>query len=330
MKAMNRREFMQKTGKASTILLAGRAVIREDDEPLSIGMIGLDTSHCPAFTKVIHATDPEGIDSGFRVTHAYPFGSRDIESSTKRIPEYTKIMQDLGVSITESIEDLLREVDVVLLETNDGRLHLEQAREVIAAGKPLFIDKPMAASLSDVTTIFNLASEGNVPIFSSSSLRFSPSIEAVKNGKIGDVVGAATYSPAKLEPTHPDLFWYGIHGVESLFTLMGPGCESVRRIHTSDTDVIVGFWSDGRVGTFTGLRSGKTGYGGTAFGTEGIIEAGKYEGYDHLVYEILDFFRSGEAPVKPEETLEIFAFMEAAEVSKKLGGATVTLASVQK
>lgn len=322
---MNRRNFIKKTGQAGTLAITSKTLLRSDDENVSVGMIGLDTSHCTAFTKVIHSKDESGAGTGFQVTHAYPQGSKDIKSSVERIPGYTKEMQNMGVSISENINAMLDLVDAVLLETNDGRLHLEQAQQVIEAGKILFIDKPMAASYDDVKRIFELAEEHQVPVFSSSSLRFSPSMTEIKSGSIGNILGASTYSPAKLEATHPDLFWYGIHGVESLFTLMGPGCTSVQRTHTADTDVVVGTWKDGRIGTFTGLRGGKTGYGGTAFGTEGIASAGIYEGYEHLVHEILTFFKTGVPPVAKEETLEIFAFMEAADRSKAEGGRVVNI-----
>src|SRR3954468_15814160 len=123
---------------------------------------------------------------------------------------------------------------------------------VIKAGKPMFIDKPVAASLNDVISIYAAAKQANVPIFSSSSLRYMQSVQDVVKGKVGAVLGADTFSPATLEKTHPDLFWYGIHGVEILFTIMGTGCKQVVRIHTNDTDVVVGTWKDGRVGTFRG------------------------------------------------------------------------------
>ena len=290
-----------------------------------IGMIGLDTSHSPAFAELFNTDEALG---DFRVVAAYPYGSRTIASSYERIPRYTEAVRAMGVEIVDSIEALLERVDVVLLETNDGRLHLEQALPVIEAGKPLFIDKPMAASLADVLAIFEAAEHYGVPVFSASSLRFEEAMQDVRGGSIGRVVGADAYSPARLEPTHPDLFWYGIHGVETLFTVMGAGCERVRRVHDDSTDVVVGTWADGRIGTFRGLRSGEYGYGGTAFGTDSIAVLDYSSGYAPLVEAIADFFRTGEVPVPSEETVEIFAFMAAAEESKRQGGAAVALADV--
>src|SRR5262249_28095282 len=184
----------------------------------------------------------------------YPKGSRDIKSSTDRVPEYTQKVGDLGVEIVGSIDDLLGKVDVVLLETNDGRPHLEQVLPVLKAGKPVFIDKPIAGSLTDAVAIFEAGKKYKVPLFSSSSLRYAQGAQEIRGGKIGEVKGCDAYSPCALEATHPDLFWYGIHGVESLFTVMGTGCESVSRTSTPGIDLAVGVWQGGRVGTFRGVR----------------------------------------------------------------------------
>ncbi|MEO6135632.1 MAG: Gfo/Idh/MocA family oxidoreductase, partial [Ginsengibacter sp.] len=188
-------------------------------EKKKVGMIGLDTSHCIAFTKMLNDSNASSEFNGYKIVAAYPKGSKDIKSSVERIAEYTEEIQKYGVEIVNSIQDLLKKVDVVVLETNDGRMHLEQAMQVIKAGKPIFIDKPIAASLKDAIAIFAAAKKYNVPVFSSSSLRFMVNVQdVVVGGKIGKVLGADTYSPAKLEKTHPDLFWYGIHGVELLYT----------------------------------------------------------------------------------------------------------------
>jgi hypothetical protein len=148
------------------------------------------------------------------------------------------------------------------------------------------------------------------------------------NEQVGDVLGCDAYGPCSLEEHHPDLYWYGIHGVETLFTIMGPGCQSVTRVQTKDSELVTGAWSDGRIGTFRGIRSGKGDYGATAFGTKGIAPSGGYAGYQPLVVEIARFFKTGMPPVSADETIEIMAFMEAADESKRQGGRPVTLESV--
>lgn len=289
-----------------------------------VGIIGLDTSHSVAFTKEMNSEGPSEFE-GYKVIAAYPQGSLDIESSTKRIPGYIEEVRKMGVEIVDNIPTLLEKVDVVLLETNDGRRHLEQALPVLKAGKSMFIDKPIAASLADAIVIFEAAKYYNVPVFSSSSLRFMSSVQNVARGKIGKVLGANAYSPAAIEKGHPDFFWYGIHGVEILYTVMGTGCKELVRVHTDSTDLAVGTWNDGRIGTFRGTRTGEHLYGGTAFGETGNAVLGPFEGYKPLLTEIIKFFQSGNSPVKAEDTLEMCAFMEAADESKRKKGSSVKL-----
>ena len=299
------------------------------DNVIRIGIIGLDTSHSPAFTELFNAENPEPGLSGFRVVAAYPKGSSDIKSSVDTIPEYTGKLSQMGVEIVDSIDKLLTKVDVVLLETNDGRPHLEQAREVFKAGKTVFIDKPIAGSLSDAVKIFREAADQKVPVFSASALRYLANVQAVRNNnRIGKVLGADAFSPASLEPHHPDLFWYGIHGVEILYSLMGTGCDVVTRFMTEDTDVVVGKWKDGRIGTFRGTRTGTHDYGGIAFGTDGNLTMGTFEGYQALLVKVGEFFRTKISPVDARETLEIYAFMEAADESKRRGGTAVSVDEV--
>ena len=187
--------------------------------------------------------------------------------------KYTQQLREQhSVEIVDSIEELCRKVDGVLLESVDGRPHLKQAIPVIAAKKLLFIDKPMAGRLADVLEIFRLAEENNVPCWSSSSLRYSPGIvEMKKTNSVGDILGCDAFSPCSLEEHHPDLYWYGVHGVEILFAVMGTGCQSVRRVQTPDYEFVVGLWEGGRIGTYRGLRKGRHDYGATVFGTKSII-----------------------------------------------------------
>jgi predicted dehydrogenase len=295
------------------------------------GIIGLDTSHAIAFTKLLNAKTPQPPElMGVRVVAAYPQGSKDIESSTKRVPELTQQVKDQGVEIVSSISDLLDKVDVVFLESNDGRPHLEQVLPCLEAGKPTFIDKPIAGTLADAIRIFEAAAKTRTPIFSSSSLRFGKNTQAVRQGSIGKVITADTRSPASLEPTHPDLFWYGIHGVESLFTTMGTGCLSVKRGTTDDGKIqVTGTWDGNRTGIFRESSDTRKGYAGTATNAEGkSADVGGFDGYQPLLNQIIHFFRTGVAPVNADETLEIYAFMEAADESKRRNGAEVSLAEV--
>ena len=312
--------------------VAARPAAQQPPE-LKVGIIGCDTSHVPTFTRLLNdKSDPNHVP-GTRVVAAFKGGSPDVESSYTRVDRFTAEIRDQwGVEIVNSIEELVRKVDVVLLESVDGRPHLSQVRPVFAAKKRVFIDKPLAASYADAREIVRLSRESGTPFFSASSLRFSTDLEALKrNTTLGEILGAFTYGPAPTEPHHPDLFWYGIHAVEALYTLMGPGVESVARVRTDAADVVVGKWRDGRTGTMRGGRAGKQEYGAVVFGQTATLATNPplRDEYRDLLLAVVKFFQTGVAPVPPEETLEIIAFMEAADLSKARGGTAVALAEVE-
>jgi hypothetical protein len=234
------------------LVLASAFVSAIFAQDLRIGIVGTDTSHVPAFTRMLNADVPNRIP-GARVVAAYRGGSPDIPESANRIDKFSaEIAEKYGVELVPDIPTLCKKVDAVLLESVDGRAHLEQARQVIAAGKPLFIDKPLAASLEDARAIADLARKAGVRWFSSSSLRFSNVAESVK---MPDARGATVWGPGPIEEHHRlDMSWYGIHSVELLYTLMGTGCESVSRTFEKDSDVVVGRWKDGRLGSVRVFR----------------------------------------------------------------------------
>ena len=314
----------------ATFWLAGPAPAAAPADPpvIRVGMIGLDTSHVPAFTSIFNSPKATGDLAGIKVVVGYP-GGTDMPASRDRVKRFTEQVRGMGVEIVETIPQLLTKVDVVLLESVDGRIHWQEAAPVIRAGKPMFIDKPAAGSLVDTIAIYELAKKKNVPCFSSSSLRYAPGIEELlKDEKLGKIVGAVTWGPCSYQEDTPDMFFYGIHGIEPLYALMGTGCRTVTRIQTADTDLVSGVWEDGRVGTYRGIRRNKADFGAVAFGTKGIAQSGRDGGYEGLCREIGRFFKSRKVPVSAEETVELFAFMEAADESKRKGGAPVSLADV--
>lgn len=315
----------------AAVLLALAPLRAAEPAPLRLGIVGLDTSHVIVFTKTYNdATAPNHVPGG-KVVAAFKGGSPDIESSASRVEGYTKdLVEKYGVKLYDSIEELSKNVDAILIESVDGRPHLDQFRRTLAAKKPVYIDKPLAGSLKDAVEIVRLARENKIPIFSSSSLRYPPESFATKFAKIGDITSVYSIGPAEFEPHHPDFYWYGIHCVEALYTVLGPGCVSVQRTHAANTDIITGIWSDGRVGIAQGNRKTFKGYGVTAVGTKGVATAGEKQNYNGLTSEIMKFLQTGITPVPAETTLEIMAFMEAADESKRRGGAPVTIAEVLK
>ena len=320
--------FNLKTCGAAAFLILSTAVLSAAE--LRLGIVGTDTSHVGAFTKMLNDPAAPGHIAGAKVVAAYKGGSPDIESSRSRIEKFTQELRDkYQVRMFDSIPEMCKRVDAVLIEGVDGRVHLEQARQVIAAHKPFFIDKPLASTLEDAREIGRLAKAAGVPWFSSSSLRFN----GVAKLRTPDLEGALTWGPGPFEEHHHlELSWYAIHPIEMLYTLMGQGCEQVTRIAGGNADLIVGRWKGGRIGTIRALRPYGN-YGAVAFRpgpaknkaqiTE--IFSDPSDGYAPLVKEIVKFFETGTPPVSNAETLEMFAFMDAAQRSKEAGGQPMTL-----
>ena len=189
----------------------------------------------------------------------------------------------------------------------------------------------MGSTLGETIAIYRMAEKYGVKTFSSSALRFAKRNQELRAGQYGEVWGADCYSPHNPEPTHPDFGYYGIHGVEMLYTVMGTGCEKVSRIHSDAGDIVSGCWTDGRLGCFRALVGGSYIYGGEAFFQKGkSVPMGAYEGYKPLLDAILTFFETDELPVTPEETIEIFAFMKASNMSLERGGKYVTITEAMK
>jgi Oxidoreductase family, NAD-binding Rossmann fold len=289
---------------------------------LRVGIIGTDTSHATAFTKILNDPTAQDHVAGAHVVAAYQGGSADIEESRSRVEKYAAELRDKWqVKIVATIPELCGQVDAIMLNSIDGRVHLAQAREAIQCRKPMFIDKPLASTLEDAREIARLAKEAGVPWFSSSSLRFG----GVASLRTPDLEGVLTWGPGPLEEHHKlDLTWYAIHPIEMLYTLMGQCCEEVTRISTADADVMVGRWKGGRIGTVRALRPygdyGAVVYRKGAKSQKSEVSTKVDGGYAPLVREVVEFFEGGKPPVSNEETLEMFAFMDAAQRSKEAGG----------
>ena len=299
---------------------------------LKVGILGLDTSHVLHFTKEVNVLRSDPAFEGFRITHGYRWGSKDIVTCTNRWEKYRPQLEANGLTIVDSVKEVLDNVDFVLLETNDGREHLAQAEEVFKSGKPVFIDKPVAESSAAIEAIDRLAKKYGRRWYSSSGLRFQRAIRRVRLGDYGRLRGAQVLTPAPTEPHHSRYFWYGIHGASPLFAAMGPDCVSVRTIAGPAEDLVIGTWKDGRIGTVRMLNPGAENewrrgfvHGGQLLTEKGAIDIGNYEGYEELLKSILLFFRTGIPPVAESEILAVYRFLDAAVRSADANGAPVSI-----
>jgi len=278
---------------------------------IKLGLLDFDTSHCVEFTSRLnhlHSDKEQWVD-GAQVVIACPGESK---LSPERIPGFTDRIKKMEVPLVDKPGDMIGKVDGMLIEAVDGSVHWERAKPFLEAGIPCYIDKPFACSLADAKKIANLAEKKNLPVFSSSSLRYAPElVEFMKEPR--KIIGAISYGPAALHERNPGLFHYGIHAVEVLYTIMGPGCQRVTCTTEKDCDVVTGQWKDGRLATIRGTRSGASAYGALVFTDKKTIplEIGTKYIYRELLKQIVSMFETKKAPLDIGTTLEIVAFIEA-------------------
>lgn len=294
---------------------------------IRIGLIGLDTSHVSAFARVLNnAKDREHI-SGARIVAGYPGGSDDFELSVSRVQGYTdELRNQHEVQILDTPEAVAEASELVFITAVDARQHLELVRRTIKYGRPIFIDKPIATSLADAKEIFRLGAEAGVPVMSCSSLRYAPSLQAALANapkSIGEIVGCDVFGPMQIQPVLPGLFWYGVHMVEIIYTILGTGCVEVKATTTDDFDLITARWGDGRTALFRGARRGHSKFGAILHGEKKpqYVDpyAGKQSYYASMLEAILRTLPEGKSDIPPETTLEIVRFMEAANESRETG-----------
>ncbi|MFO0937711.1 MAG: Gfo/Idh/MocA family oxidoreductase [Gemmataceae bacterium] len=284
---------------------------------IRVGIVDCDTSHVVEFTKRfnhIGIAETQWVD-GVTIVAAVP-GTSQI--SPERIKPYVEELKKYKVEIVEKPADLIGKIDAVMIESVDGSVHLERAEPFLKTGMPCYIDKPFACKRADAVAMVELANKHKTPVFSSSSLRYAPELQKyLADAKHGPINSAMAYGPASEHPRNPGLFHYGIHAAEILFTLMGPGCQSVTAVRTEEFDEAVGTWKGGRIGTVRGIRTGASGFGAVSFAKSAIthFDLPTTYIYRELLKQVAEFFKTRKAPIEIGTTVEIVSYIEAAAKS---------------
>jgi hypothetical protein len=297
---------------------------------LKIGLVGLDSSHCVEYATLLHQADHAHHVAGARIVAAYPGGSPDWELSASRVDGFTTRMEtEFSVPICDSIEAVVSQSDAIMILSVDGRVHLEQFEAVAEAGKPVYIDKPLTIDVAEAQKLKAIAVRTGTRAFSSSVWRFSRGLRSCLDSLNGACRHAALHGQWPLHAGLQGWFFYGIHQVEMLFAAMGPGCLRVACTRDGSSEVLTGFWPDGRMGIISTCHDEQRPFGGCLQGPEGealvrVVDS-KYDRYQAFLQSALAFFRGEAAPVGIDETLETIAFLEAAAQSAEQGGRLVGL-----
>ena len=298
---------------------------------IRLGVVDFDTSHVVEFTKrLLHkdVAEDQFVD-GASIVIGCPGESK---MSPERIPGYVEILKKYGVKLVDKPGDMIGQVDGMLISSLEGAAHLERARPFLEKGIPCFVDKPFTCSSDDAKKIVALAKANNTQVFSSSSLRYTPElVQFIANLGSNKVHGVVSYGPCSLyeeDPKrNPGLYHYGIHPLEVLYTLMGPGCKRVTNTQQKGVNLVTGTWEDGRVASVRGIRSGKADYGALVFTDKGVISlplSTKYI-YRELLKQVVSFFQNKKSPLDNAVTIEMMGFIEAANKSGLNHGSVETV-----
>lgn len=300
-----------------------------------LGIVDCNTPHVPDFTRRINHVeiDADQWVEGAKVVAAVP-GAHPVfpERSPGYVPQMMQQLRAWGIETLERPEDLIGRVDAVLIEGNDSSLHLGRALPFVEAGVSLFVDKPLTTTTSDARTLVAAARKHGTLLTSASALRFALEVQDVKRRRdeLGAIVGVDAHGPGTLHPRNPGLLYYGIHAVEMLYSLMGTGCRTVRCVWEPGVEVVVGRWSNGRLGTVRATRSGAGGFGFTAFCEKEVVPVAvdnRYY-YRELLRAVIGMLDTKTWPLTPDELVEPIAFQEAALISSQRNGEEVRLAEL--
>lgn len=324
------------------------SLFAQESKTVKVGILGIDNYQSVAYTQLFNDPKATGDLAGLKVVAAFPsIASSDIPESVDSLPKWKDALVKYGVKMVGSVDELLGSCDVVMIMSLDGRRHLGEATQVLKAGKPVYIGRPIASNFEDAVSILRLAEKTKTPCWTSSQHRFSPGFIGMKNHpEVGNVLGCEIYGGCPTVPHHSELYWHALHSIETIYSIMGTGCVSVSCTSTPVAESITGTWSDGRLATYRGIKKGAVKYSGTVFGEKGVSVTGvyghgvpvkgvvptndKYMGYEGIAIEIAKFFKGGPVPVSIKETMEILAFMEAAQESKSKNGVNIQIADMLK
>lgn len=289
---------------------------------LRLGLVDFDTSHSIEFTRRFNhvGVDRDQWVDGARVVMGWPGTS---VMSPARIPGFTDEIKESGVTIVDDPAAMIGQIDAVLIESISGEAHLDRLKMFATAGIPVFIDKPFASHAADAQALVDLAKANNIPLMSTSALRYSDDLIQFQQRDYGTIYGVVSYGPAHRAEGNPGLLHYGIHAVEAMYAVMGPGCDSLSALHHTDADAVTARWKDGRFAHIRGVRSGARSYGLLIHCEAGMIPvpiSARYA-YRNLCREIVTFIETKTPAVPIDVTLELISFCHSALNSEQQNGA---------
>ncbi|MEM1444789.1 MAG: Gfo/Idh/MocA family oxidoreductase [Planctomycetota bacterium] len=301
-------------------------------DPFRLGIVGLDSSHVPEFTRRIHALRDAG-DTRCTVTQLWTDGDHDMPP--EEVAKWREDTLAMGVKEADSLDALLDGSDGVLVLAVNGAKHEALAAEALKRGLPTYIDKPLANDLEAGRRILAAARQGGARCYSASSLRFATELEQIPRDTLGNIVAVDATGPGELNEAMPRLLFYGVHTVEMVDAIFetcgaGPSVTQVRADQGDDRDVMQLRYADGRYAHLRLERKGGYDFAATLHGTEGLhhFKVDFAPVYGRLVQGMVRFFEGGDAPADLRDIVENLAVIEAAHTSLEQGGAWIDVPKI--
>lgn len=293
-----------------------------------LGCVGIDSSHLPEFSKRILALHEAG-KTPCRVTAFFDPGDHQMPSG--QVAKWREATLGLGAVQVERYESLLEQVDGVLVLAVSGHVHAELAYPALRRGLPTYVDKPLTCNLSQALQLLEVARGSKARCYSASSLRFASEVGALDRAALGDLVAIDAYGPGELNAAMAGLFFYGVHTIEMVDAIWGPGVKRVSAVSSADRDLLDLDYHDGRYARLRMERKGCYDFGATVHGTKGIasFKVDFADVYSRLVSGMCRFFEGGAAPADLRDIVENVAVMEAGNASMSHNGDWIDVPSIE-
>lgn len=220
-------------------------------------------------------------------------------------------------------EDVIGLVDAVIVATDIGAEHVTRCRPFVEAGLPVFVDKPMVDNAADLRVFQEWVAAGR-PLMSSSCMRYAREFEPYRlsTDNLGDLRFVSITTPKSWER-------YGIHALEAIYPVLGPGFVSVRNTGTPDRNVV---HLKHRRGVDVVVVASADMYGSFGClqlcGTAGNAHAGfsdTFFAFKAQLAAFIEYLRTGVRPFPFAETIELMQLVIAGIQSREAGGQEVPI-----
>jgi predicted dehydrogenase len=275
---------------------------------LRIGIVGAENSHTAAIAKtlnVVKAIPDVSVVSVWGETEAYAAKAADVG----KIP-----------AIVKNPADMIGHIDAVVTDHRHPQYHLPAMQPFLAARIPMFVDKPFCYRLAEGVDFLARARQAGVPVTSFSTVPLQAAFTTYRKLLAGTkVYGLSSIGPCDIHSQYGNIFFYGIHQIDSLIELGGLDVEAVHVTEFTPKHAVAElYWKSGLMAAMQCLEGWDTGFqfaATTSIGPLGIKSVDDADPYLAGMKLFVEMFKTGKEPVSHQRILTPIAVLEALEKS---------------